>query len=476
MLISIEHKTANQESHPFATAVGKLSFEQKQYKEEEYFFRGTANVYEEDEQNGMNVIHEQLPYCNRLLLRRPSDMAGFSGNVIIEILNATAGFDIDRMWVLGAEEIMRDGAVYVGITSKPDVLDVMKKFDPDRYREISWDIPYKRTANTYEYADPVTVPKHQECETGLFWDMLTDIAMLLRSSKTIIPSDRKRYLYLTGWSQSVSYMSTYINYFVNGENERVSFDGYLAAGGVHSVITPLCQDDYGRYNDYKRTMLELMPSPYIAVQTESENAYFMGYEARQEDSDTLPVRYRCYELAGATHDTVYSQIDYYAGDKDMEKINLTPRYIGSNEYPNDFPSQYQMRAVFRILFNWVRHNILPPHGQRIETDSSRENKKDCYGNAVGGIRSPFIDCPVAVYFPYSDVEAGLMDGDRYGLFGHMIPFTAGKLKELYGNLAGYIKQVELSCEEQIAKGFLLKEDREELIRDAAERAAGYGLM
>lgn len=45
------------------------------------------------------MIFEGAPYTNRVLFRMPSDPARFSGNVVIEILNSTAGIDIDRIWI-----------------------------------------------------------------------------------------------------------------------------------------------------------------------------------------------------------------------------------------------------------------------------------------------------------------------------------------------------------------------------------------
>ena len=337
MIRKIYRKDSNDYSHPFPTAAHKLNFEENGYKEEEFFFEGTANVYEEEGKDAKKILHGNVPYCNRFLVRRPEDASRFSGNIVVEILNATAGFDIDRMWIIGAKELMQNGDIYVGITSKPDVLDSMKKADPERYEPISWQISYDRPARQYESADRIVLPRKADCETGLFWDMLTELAEILRTDEEIIPEEGKRYLYLCGWSQSAAYMFTYLNYFAFSETGESVFDGYLAAGGVHSFVVPLNQNDYGKETDIKRNMVTYMPVPYIAVQTESENAHLGGLEVRQEDSDEDNLMYRIYEIAGATHDTKFSLLDYYRGDQDMERVGCMPEYSTLEDYPNDYP-------------------------------------------------------------------------------------------------------------------------------------------
>lgn len=152
---------------------------------------------------------------------------------------------------------------------------------------------------------------------------------------------------------------------------------------------------------------------------------------------------------------------------------MKPRYAGKNEYPNDYPSQFAFCAIYRHLFRWVREGIVPPVSPRIELDENMDNKKDDLGNALGGIRLPQMDAPVCTYYNYSDAE-GMWDGKNV-LFGHIVPFGAEKLKELYGSLQEYRNKVETLADMQIAKGFLLEEDREECVKNAVEKAGLYGL-
>ena len=89
-----------------------------------FFQSGTANVYDEDEKGNLIVTTSNAPYTTRILVRRPADKKKFSGNVIVEVLNASAMFDIDRDWILLWKKIVRDGDIYIGITSKGHVVDL----------------------------------------------------------------------------------------------------------------------------------------------------------------------------------------------------------------------------------------------------------------------------------------------------------------------------------------------------------------
>ncbi len=476
MIRRIYRKENTATSHPFPSAAHKLGFEEAGYVEDEYFFEGTANVYEEHGERSKKILHENMPYCNRFLMRKPADAERFSGNIVVEILNATAGFDIDRMWIVGAREFMRNGDIYVGVTSKPDVLDSMMKADSERYESISWRIPYDRPENQYGVTDRAVLPKKKECETGLFWDMLTELSEILRTDEKIIPAGTKRYLYLLGWSQSAVYMYTYLKYFAFSETGKSVFDGYLAAGGVHSFIVPLNQNDYGRETDVRKNRITYMPVPFISVQTESENARFEGLKVRQEDSDEENLKYRIYEIAGATHDTKFSLLDYYVEDQDMEKTGYKPCYDQFlDDYPNDYPYEYCFYAIYRMLFSWVRDGSCPPHGERIAVDVDGENKKDALGNAIGGVRTPFLDVPVVTYYPYSAIKRENDVIDKHGLLGHTEPFSKYKFEKLYGTIENYRKLVEQSAKEHAAKGYLLPEDIEDCVNEAVEKAKMYCL-
>lgn len=91
------------------------------------------------------------------------------------------------------------------------------------------------------------------------------------------------------------------------------------------------------------------------------------------------------------------------------------------------------------------------------------------GLAAGGIRTPWVDVPTAVL-------SGLgQSGETFAmLFGRTVPFDEVVLAALYpGGKAEYLEQFEASLDSTIAAGFILEEDRTEIL---ALAAASYPLL
>lgn len=487
MITEMQLVPVTADSHPFASAQFHCRLSEIDYTEEEYFLSGTANVYEEGENNRPEIIFRDAPYTTRVLIRRPADKSRFSGNVVVEVLNATAMMDIDRMWVNSWKHFTRSGDVYVGITSKGHVVDALKRFDPARYAPISWANPMPERAIPPFAKGPF--PFLAQYESGLFWDMQVELARLLRSedAKNPLAGWGKRYLYLTGWSQSGSYLCRIVKsfaYLPENTGNGPLFDGYLAAG---------CRADVAPMNAYEAPKTNIMHcdgwpagsvmgarEPYININTESENrvANWIG------DSDQPDFKFRTYQIPASSHDSRYSLIDYYAGQgqADCKRIGMELGWRGCEGEPLGNPFELVFNAAFRNLYAWVRGGVPAPHAPRIETEYTDaahadtlgawlRNKTDCFGNALGGIRTPGIDCPAGVY----SSDSRTADGGWQLLFGQFVPFPAEKLKTMYGSAQQYRALVEQRADEMIAQGFLVPEDRAEMIEATVQIAVRCGL-
>lgn len=482
MINAIKHIPTTSASYPFASAVKKCDLDSCEYEEKEYLMYGTANIYKNNENNKLDILYSDAEYVNRFIIRAPKVKENFSGNVVIEILNPTAGFDIDRIWVLTHKQIIRNGDIYVGITSKPDVIDALLEFDGARYSEISWKSPLGPTE--IDPGDGMTPPiMRPQDEMGLFWDMLTDLSSLLRKTDDINPiaNFKCKKIVLSGWSQSACYLIRYVNsiaYSSEVRKDRPIFDGYFVAGAVHSLPIPVSQRDYFVKKNDDNFRVTYVKEPYVSIQTESENASFGGYEAYRDNSDDPDFLYRIYEIPGSSHDSRYSLLDYYLDDKDMEIINRLPEYTGDNEYPNDYPYEIPFSAIYRNFINWVVDGVAPPCVPRIPVKHNGENAKDVFGNTAGGVRTPLIDYPTCRYYSYSDLEDSKKDMFGIGrnpLFGHVEQFSKNFLIELYGSLENYKILVTDSTYEQVRKGFIVQEDAQEIINIAVKLAEKRGL-
>lgn len=486
MIQRFELKPTTKDSHPFARAAIKCCFDQRAYVEEEYFFYGTSNVYAENDDLSASVIVADAPYINRLLVRRPKDRRNASGRVVIESLNATTTMDIDRVWMLTKEELMRNGDVYIGFSSKPAVLKLLKKFDHARYCELAWTNPRAElpvpTKNIV--ASRFMGELEQHSEYGLLWDMITDLATSVRNSSLPLDGIKVKYVYLTGWSQSSWITFRYAVTFAKRTN---AFDGYMAAGGgcYKWMLTPLNQ-----YEPSKRDSedpFEPCPLscdvPFIAVQTECENCQFafrdyptliMGsMPVAKLDSDEPGNLYRIYDIPGSTHDNKYNMVDYYENDEDVHKVGFIPGYSGLQPYPSDYPYEFAFDAIMHQLYQWAEQRIPAIKVPRIQVDCCLRNVRDGGGNAVGGWRLPFVDVPYATYLPEADpIKRG---AGSTKLFGCRIPYSAEKLSTLYGTLAHYRQLVENRTDELVERGMVLPAERDACVELAVKRARKGGL-
>lgn len=466
-----------EDSRPFMSAADKCDFKTWGYCESEFLFYGKANIYGKDKEN-ITKLAADAPYINRFMVRYPSDPKKASGNVIIEILNASTAMDIDRMWILSKEFLMRNGDVFVAVSSKPVTVPALMKFDMSRYHDISWKnprenvLPISGLGNMSAGGDssPLT-------ENGLFWDMLTDLADAFREGNVPVNGIVTKRLYLTGWSQSGSYMVRYVNDIVplrNKSGKYPVFDGYLAGGTGYIVVPGLNQSESPAYIGGPDVKIQHTASPYIAVHTESENARLGGYEASQPDSDEPLLKYRRYEIPGSTHDSYYNMTEYYRGSDDMERAGIYLRSPGVDPYPNNYPYEYVFHAAWFYLFRWVEKGIPAPKIPRIEVKKDYTNVFDESGNAKGGWRQPAIDLPVCRYHPISRPLRADFSMDCY-LYGYREFFSIDTLKRLYGSLSGYSSLVQKKAYECAEQGLLLKEDMEACIERTVAIAMEAGL-
>jgi hypothetical protein len=69
-------------------------------------------------------------------------------------------------------------------------------------------------------------------------------------------------------------------------------------------------------------------------------------------------------------------------------------------------------------------------------------RRDSFGNALGGLRTPFLDVPIATYIASNP-------DDPEGICGKMIYFTHAQVKKLYGTPEHYVELFEQAVKIQL---------------------------
>jgi hypothetical protein len=124
------------------------------------------------------------------------------------------------------------------------------------------------------------------------------------------------------------------------------------------------------------------------------------------------------------------------------------------------------------------HSVEPP----IETTSYPVfvQATDPDGNALGGIRHPLLDAPLATHVGWSLREENYCDGDLFTVQGSMIPFTTTEaerhragdprpsLEARYASREAWAAKLEEAATRLVVDRLLLAEDADRLIAAARE--------
>jgi hypothetical protein len=238
--------------------------------------------------------------------------------------------------------------------------------------------------------------------------------------------------------------------------------------------TPLSEGtDPPPAGDRRRTIANL-DVPVIEILGEGEAETHLA--ARRADSDG-PGRYRLYEVAGASHMTARE-----AGPMSLPVI----------EEPSDFPMDMLVGGALLNLRRWVADDVAPPRADRLvilpdrdagpcgKRDEARPLRRDEHGNAVSGVRSPWLDVPIASYYPHSTPRSAevasavassgrrLAPVDVADLMGSMTRFTPDKLRALYGKPARYRERFEAHLTRAVEQRWIAAADGERARAKAAK--------
>jgi hypothetical protein len=465
-------------SHPFSAADHQkvpLELAAHGYVEQEYLVSGRARVFDWGDKANPKVLAEG-PYVTRILVRRPKDPRRFNGTVIVEPLNPSEDVDLPIMWAESYRQLIADGYAWIGVTIKPNTIASLKRFDPERYAAVSMPSPFAKpacaSADISSWARPTTTAD----ETGLAWDMLSQIGAILktRSPSNPIPWPVKR-LYMTGQSQTAGYARTYATVFartVRAPGGGRLYDGFMYSGSPPWQV-PLNQCSKDIAAGDPRLITHAAGVPVIEIFTQGDMG--SNLETRRPDADTAVDKYRRYEVAGAPHVDPWESRSF-AGDLDARRAGMRDNTEVENAcqpvgvQPTDFPNRYVFDAAWRSLDRWVRRGVPARRGARLEVRTGIPFRPDTglltdqLGNARGGVRSPAVDVPTARW-------VGAKSGPFVCMFqGYKFPFDPAQLRRLYPDHRTYVAKVKASVAKLRAQGWLTPEDGVEIVRNA--QAAG----
>ena len=448
------------------------------YIEEEYLISGDARVFGWPNGRTTPPMLATGHYTTRILVRRPKDDSKFNGTAIVEPMNPSSPVDLPIMWAESYSQFMADGYAWVGITIKPNTIKALKKFDPARYGALAMPHPSSGPTCGAKDINSWAQPTTPADETGLAWDILNEVGALLKATSADNPLSRRAdRLYMTGQSQTAGYARTYATFF--GLTEKAPdghplYDGYLYSGSPPWQV-PLSQCLKGFSPGDPRLLTGPAGVPVIELFTQGDIG--SNIETRRPDSDKAPDLYRRYEIAGASHVDPWEQKSF-ASEQDMVRASGQTNPITEadcepkNVTPSNFPTRYVFDAAWRNLDDWVNKGVPAPHAPwlRLRPDAAKNFRPDQsfivdrYGNAEGGIRTPYVDVPTARWIGAKSPSFQCM------FEGYKYDFDQSTLKKMYPTHDAYVTKVRRDAD-NLMKGKWLTPTDAAAIVDEATRAS-----
>ncbi|MGW0663624.1 alpha/beta hydrolase domain-containing protein [Streptodolium elevatio] len=398
------------------------------YGEREYFLSGQATSYRRVgtwDASGRWAAEPDTAaaYKTRVLVRTPNDAARFNGTVVVEWFNVSAGFETAPDYQFMREEMLRRGYAWVGVSAQAAGIDAppgpfglggLKSYSPARYGSLS------HPGDAYSY------------------DIFTQVAAALRvtgQGDLLGGLGGERVLLANGESQSAFRLTTYVNAV---QPLTGAYDGFL----IHSRFASAAPLE-GGLQEPAVPVAFIRPDAGVPVLvTESETDVPLHLAARQDDSDA----YRLWEMPGTSH------ADAFTG----------ATAIGCDKPVNSGPQTYMMRAALRGLTTWAGGAAPPPAMPRIEVDGAGAIVRDAHGNALGGIRTPQLDVPIAAL--RGDGNSG--PNQFCQLVGTTVPFEAAMLRALYPDHAAYVAAFDAAARRAATAGGILSDDLPALHEEA----------
>jgi Alpha/beta hydrolase domain len=365
---------------------------------------------------------DRAPYRTRVLVRRPP-ADRFSGILLVEWLNVSAGADAAPDWTYLNDEILRRGHAWAGVSAQ--------------FAGIEGGAPAVGVgaARGLRDADPQRYGALSHPGDAFCLDLYSQVARALAGR---VGSERTLAI---GESQSACALTSY----VNGVHQSAAvFDGFLIHSrpggalpltgvGVAASIVDAITGPPTRI----RTDLDI---PVLVVQTEGDLFAPLAYRrARQPNTDRL----RTWEIAGSAH-------------SDAFMVGAFEQFLGCALPVNHGQQAYVLRAALRHLVEWVCDGTPPPTASPLDV-AGESFLRDRYGNVLGGVRTPVVDAPVEALSGLPVPGASPI----CALFGSSVPLTG-----VWADREAYLTSYARATEAAIGRGFLLADDRDAILAEA----------
>jgi hypothetical protein len=379
--------------------------------------------YETTEYFVSGIANDQ-PYTTRVVVRRPADSARFSGIVLAESMHPSG-----NAWMFHFTYAYTMSSGHAGVEIVTSDPAQFVAFNAPRYTAL-------------------------DIKPGQASGILAQVGVLLRSARPDNPLAglTVRKAILAGTSASAGVLVNYLPSHMVYRREGLApiYDAFLPTSNGANIRN--------------------VDVPMIQVPTTTEA--MRGIVPTRQDGDAPGDQFRVYEFAGMAHlDT--RQVEAFRPNPCKYPISL-------------FPLSTYMSVALAHLVEWADTGTIPPRADRILVDRSTAGDGslialDAFGNPRGGIRSPYVDVPVAKFgvpnegatpptpntVPWVALRGDAGIDQLCRLTGYQIALSPAELRKLYRTKADYVAKVRQRLDELTRQGWSLPLYRDQILADAA---------
>jgi hypothetical protein len=391
--------------------------------------------------------NDEASFRTRLLVERPIDPDACNGTVILVWNNVSAGQDL-FLTPSQVVPLVEEGFVVVGVSAQQVGVDGF-----DQVPEFHG-IPVEPPAGLRDW-DPRRYGNLHHPGDAYSYDIFTQAAQLAREQ--LLSDVDVRHVIAMGASQSASRLATYVNAV---QPLTSAFDAFviLVYHGFGTVLDPDERPpggapEMGLLPEGSHMLRNDGSTPTLVINSEFEAARFNANA--QPDNEWL----RWWEFAGASHGGLQAPADLRDMLAGLDGVDL-----GAFNYVCFLPA---IRAGVHAVQHWIDDGVPPTRQPRLQKSGSPSRfPRDEHGNAVGGIRTPEVEAPLATYLGELD------PGDVMNQMGRTSPFPLEKIAALYRDRGDWLSRYEVATQHLVATGVFLADDAERHVAFAADMFPG----
>lgn len=437
-------------------AAGGLRYDVTQfgYEEREYFFEGTASTFPPSNE-------PPKAYRSRMIVWTPTDPTRFNGTTVVEWAHVSVGgFELTYDIKVQSPMLEAQGYAFVLVSAQPTGIcsestngcgeNSLRSVDPERYGSLnhpgddySFDV-FNQALQAIKYPTG-TAPLGELAAQFI----IVEGFQMQRDRDTPV-GDPNRDTPPFGVAGPLN------AYLANGAADVRLADAFLIDSAA-----PLVE-----------------PAQYVAP-----TLHHLDESAVRRTPVPNGPNHITWEIVGLPH------LDAYAGDQvevprpgapipllnrqEEEALRVPFEDFGQapgtvrKQCSTPYTRQYTLTAALVALREWLETGVRAPEPPFIErpgpvpTSGETSLSRDQDGNAIGGLRSPIIEVPVASY-----------NGEDCLFTGTMAPFPPARLAELYPTHQSYVEQLQIATDYAVDSRFLLCHDAQIIMRKASESTIG----